>query len=236
MAVGLQEGLLGQVLRVVLVADPVVGVGVDVLEVVAVERFEGAVELRLGGRVEAGRLDVLLGGAHARSLEAAWRGGCESRRLLARPLDQAQAGDPGLGVDLAADQRRKPVQRLGRAARRGEGRRQQRHRVEALGGLADQGRDLSRRRPPPEQLAGPPVAARGGELLGRGTPAAEIPALIGQASEGLDAVPLLATAFAAAGSPAEALDGLAALVRGEIDAEAWVAGLRLVERSRKEAA
>ena len=77
---------------------------------------------------------------------------------------------------------------------------------------------------------------RAGELLGRGTPAAEIPALIGQASEGLDAVPLLATAFAAAGSPAEALDGLAALVRGEIDAEAWVAGLRLVERSRKEAA
>jgi glycerol-3-phosphate dehydrogenase (NAD(P)+) len=77
---------------------------------------------------------------------------------------------------------------------------------------------------------------RAGELLGRGTPADEIPALIGQASEGLDAVPLLATAFAAAGSPAEALNGLAALVRGEIDAEAWVAGLRLVERLRKEAA
>jgi 1-acyl-sn-glycerol-3-phosphate acyltransferase len=77
---------------------------------------------------------------------------------------------------------------------------------------------------------------RAGELLARGTPAAEIPALIGQASEGLDAVPLLAAAFAAAGSPAEALDGLAALVRGEIDAEAWVAGLRLVERSRREAA
>ena len=33
---------------------------------------------------------------------------------------------------------------------------------------------------------------RAGELLGRGTPAAEIPDLIGQASEGLDAVPLLA--------------------------------------------
>ncbi|MEX0973620.1 MAG: 1-acyl-sn-glycerol-3-phosphate acyltransferase [Solirubrobacterales bacterium] len=77
---------------------------------------------------------------------------------------------------------------------------------------------------------------RAGELLGRGTPAEEIPALIGQASEGLDAVPLLAAAFAAQGSPADALDGLAALVRGEIDAEAWVAGLRLVERSRKEAA
>jgi 1-acyl-sn-glycerol-3-phosphate acyltransferase len=77
---------------------------------------------------------------------------------------------------------------------------------------------------------------RAGELLGRGTPAAEIPAIVGQASEGLDAVPLLATAIAAAGSPAEALEGLAALIRGEIDPEAWVAGLRLGEQSRKEAA
>jgi 1-acyl-sn-glycerol-3-phosphate acyltransferase len=77
---------------------------------------------------------------------------------------------------------------------------------------------------------------RAGELLGRGTPAAEIPAIVGQASEGLDAVPLLATALAAAGSPAEALEGLAALIRGEIDPEAWVAGVRLGEQSRKEAA
>jgi len=77
---------------------------------------------------------------------------------------------------------------------------------------------------------------RAGELLGRGTPAAEIPEIVGQASEGLDAVPLLATALAAAGSPAEALEGLAALIRGEIDPEAWVAGVRLGEQSRKEAA
>src|SRR4029077_15484513 len=58
---------------------------------------------------------------------------------------------------------------------------------------------------------------RAGELLGSGTPAGEIPALIGQASEGLDPVPLLATAIEASGSPAEALGGLAALIRGEID-------------------
>ena len=77
---------------------------------------------------------------------------------------------------------------------------------------------------------------RAGELLGRGTPAAEIPALIGQASEGLDAVPLLATALSAAGTPATGLNGLAALIRGEIDAEAWVASLRRVERERREAA
>jgi glycerol-3-phosphate dehydrogenase len=76
---------------------------------------------------------------------------------------------------------------------------------------------------------------RAGELLGRGTPAAEIPDKIGQASEGLDAVPLLATATEAAGGKAEALSGLAALIRGEIDAEAWVAGLRRVERARKAA-
>jgi glycerol-3-phosphate dehydrogenase (NAD(P)+) len=76
---------------------------------------------------------------------------------------------------------------------------------------------------------------RAGELLGRGTPAAEIPGMIGQASEGLDAVPLLATAVSAAGRDAEALGGLAALIRGEIDTEAWVAQLRRVEGARRAA-
>jgi glycerol-3-phosphate dehydrogenase (NAD(P)+) len=77
---------------------------------------------------------------------------------------------------------------------------------------------------------------RAGELLGEGTPAEEIPRLIGQASEGLDAVPLLAAAIAEAGGEHEALAGLAALIRGEIDSDAWVAGLRRVERARREAA
>ena len=76
---------------------------------------------------------------------------------------------------------------------------------------------------------------RAGELLGTGTPATEIPALIGQASEGLDTTPLLATTVAASGCPAEALNGLAALIRGEIGAEDWIAGLRRVERSRRAA-
>jgi glycerol-3-phosphate dehydrogenase (NAD(P)+) len=76
---------------------------------------------------------------------------------------------------------------------------------------------------------------RAGELLGTGTPATEIPALIGQASEGLDTTPLLAEAVAAAGGPAEALNGLAALIRGEIGADDWIAGLRQVERSRRAA-
>jgi 1-acyl-sn-glycerol-3-phosphate acyltransferase len=76
---------------------------------------------------------------------------------------------------------------------------------------------------------------RAGELLGAGTPAAEIPQLIGQASEGLDTTPLLAETVAASGVSAEALGGLAELIRGEIDTEDWVAGLRRVERSRRAA-
>jgi glycerol-3-phosphate dehydrogenase (NAD(P)+) len=76
---------------------------------------------------------------------------------------------------------------------------------------------------------------RAGELLGTGTPAAEIPALIGQASEGLDTTPLLAQAVASSGGPSAALEGLAALIRGEITAEDWVTGLRKAERSRQAA-
>ena len=76
---------------------------------------------------------------------------------------------------------------------------------------------------------------RAGELLGTGTPAGEIPGLIGQASEGLDAVPLLAEATSAAGGRSEALSGLAALIRGEIGTDDWVAQLRRVERAREAA-
>ena len=47
MAVGLQKGLFGDVLGVVVVADAVVGVGVDVAEVVAIKLLEGSVELGL---------------------------------------------------------------------------------------------------------------------------------------------------------------------------------------------
>lgn len=76
---------------------------------------------------------------------------------------------------------------------------------------------------------------RAGELLGTGTPAEEIPGKIGQASEGLDTVPILAEAVAAAGCENGALAGLAALIRGECDAEQWVAQLRRGEREREAA-
>ena len=74
-----------------------------------------------------------------------------------------------------------------------------------------------------------------GELLGSGVPADQIPGRIGQASEALDSVPLLAEAVREAGIDAPDLDGLAALVAGEIDAGEWVAGLRRVERARRAA-
>ncbi|HSI81897.1 MAG TPA: 1-acyl-sn-glycerol-3-phosphate acyltransferase [Solirubrobacterales bacterium] len=76
---------------------------------------------------------------------------------------------------------------------------------------------------------------RAGELLGEGVPADQIPDRVGQASEALDSVPLLARAVADAGIDAPALDGLAALIGGEIDVDEWIAGLRRAERVRQAA-
>jgi 1-acyl-sn-glycerol-3-phosphate acyltransferase len=73
---------------------------------------------------------------------------------------------------------------------------------------------------------------RAGELLGAGMPADQIPGKIGQASEGLDSVPLIAAAVTRAGVEAPGLAGLAALVEGRIDPSEWVAGLRRAERAR----
>ena len=76
---------------------------------------------------------------------------------------------------------------------------------------------------------------RAGELLGAGVAADQIPGRIGQASEGLDTVPLLAESMARAGLEAPGLDGLAALIGGRIDPGEWVAGLRRAERARRAA-
>ncbi|HSF01947.1 MAG TPA: 1-acyl-sn-glycerol-3-phosphate acyltransferase [Solirubrobacterales bacterium] len=76
---------------------------------------------------------------------------------------------------------------------------------------------------------------RAGELLGAGVAADQIPGQIGQASEGLDSVPLLAEAVARVGIEAPGLDGLAALIGGRIDPGEWVAGLRRAERTRRAA-
>jgi glycerol-3-phosphate dehydrogenase (NAD(P)+) len=74
-----------------------------------------------------------------------------------------------------------------------------------------------------------------GELLGAGVSPEKIRGRIGQASEGLDSVPLIAETVAAAGVDAPSLEGLASLVAGEIDAGEWVAGLRRAERARRAA-
>jgi len=76
---------------------------------------------------------------------------------------------------------------------------------------------------------------RAGELLGKGVAADQIPARIGQASEGLDSVPLIAETVIRAGIHAPRLEGLAALIAGEIEATEWVAGLRRAERARRAA-
>ena len=97
----------------------------------------------------------------------------------------------------------------------------------------------------PRELAAMPAAyveyvlgawtSLGAQLLGEGVPAEQIPEMIGQASEALDSVPLIAETIDAAGVGADGLEGLAALIAGELGAEAWVAGLRRSERSRRAA-
>ncbi len=64
---------------------------------------------------------------------------------------------------------------------------------------------------------------RAGELLAQGVPRAEIGAMLGQAAEAVDSVPLLATVARGAHVDAPTLEGLAALVEGRIDAEGWAA-------------
>src|SRR3954451_4343459 len=97
-------------------------------------------------------------------------------------------------------------------------------RVETFSGLAGVG-DLTA-----TVLAPGSRNRQAGELLGAGVPADQIPARIGQTSEALDSVPLLAAAVKAAGIDAHALEGLAELIAGRVNAEHWVAGLRRAER------
>jgi 1-acyl-sn-glycerol-3-phosphate acyltransferase len=66
---------------------------------------------------------------------------------------------------------------------------------------------------------------RAGELLGRGVPADRIGAAIGQSSEALDGVGLLAETMRREGVPAPTIDRLAALVDGRIDSDSFTAGV-----------
>ena len=67
---------------------------------------------------------------------------------------------------------------------------------------------------------------RAGELLAAGTPAAEIPARVGQAVEALQSVPLLAHALEQASVPSPVTGALARLIAGELPLEEWVALVR----------
>jgi glycerol-3-phosphate dehydrogenase (NAD(P)+) len=62
---------------------------------------------------------------------------------------------------------------------------------------------------------------RAGDMLGRGMAPDQIVPALGQAAEGLDAVPLLAEALKAEGVRAPALSGLAAVLAGRMEAEQW---------------
>jgi 1-acyl-sn-glycerol-3-phosphate acyltransferase len=62
---------------------------------------------------------------------------------------------------------------------------------------------------------------RAGELLAQGLPPAEIGAVLGQAAEAVDSVPLLANVARDSRVQAPALEGLAALVEGRIPPERW---------------
>jgi 1-acyl-sn-glycerol-3-phosphate acyltransferase len=66
---------------------------------------------------------------------------------------------------------------------------------------------------------------RAGELLGQGVPAASIGDELGQSSEALEGVGLLAATMRREGVPSPTLDRLAALVDGRIDADTFTAGL-----------
>lgn len=81
---------------------------------------------------------------------------------------------------------------------------------------------------------------RAGELLAQGVPADEIGSAIGQSVEAVDSVALLAGAAHDAHVPAPALDGLTALLEGEIGPEQWAATItkptrRVGSRSAKAA-
>jgi glycerol-3-phosphate dehydrogenase (NAD(P)+) len=74
---------------------------------------------------------------------------------------------------------------------------------------------------------------RAGELLGQGISADEIGLALGQAAEAVDSVPMLATAAREAHLDSPALDGLAALVQGEIEPERWAATIMDPPRSKR---
>jgi len=74
---------------------------------------------------------------------------------------------------------------------------------------------------------------RAGELLAAGAATAEIEAVLGQAAESLDALPLLARALADDGVHAPTVTGLAAVVEGRVAAGDWASSMTAPPRRRR---
>jgi len=66
---------------------------------------------------------------------------------------------------------------------------------------------------------------RAGELLAAGVPATEVPPILGQTAEAVDAVPLLAGVLRDEGLQAPAVGGLAELIAGRVAPETWSAAI-----------
>jgi glycerol-3-phosphate dehydrogenase len=74
---------------------------------------------------------------------------------------------------------------------------------------------------------------RAGELLAQGIPSVEIGAILGQAAEAVDSVPLLASVARESRLHTPALESLAALVEGRIDPDRWTATIVEPTRPRR---
>jgi 1-acyl-sn-glycerol-3-phosphate acyltransferase len=74
---------------------------------------------------------------------------------------------------------------------------------------------------------------RAGELLAAGTAAADIELELGQAAESLDALPLLARALREGGVDAPAVNGLADVIEGRVDAGDWASTITAPPRRRR---
>jgi glycerol-3-phosphate dehydrogenase (NAD(P)+) len=75
---------------------------------------------------------------------------------------------------------------------------------------------------------------RAGELLAQGVAGPEIGAVLGQAAEAVDSVPLLAQAAQREQIPAPALEALTALIEGRIAPESWAEAVTKPGRSRRQ--
>jgi 1-acyl-sn-glycerol-3-phosphate acyltransferase len=167
---------------------------------VVVASVDRAFSRQLGDALRNAGLDVSIS-ADVTGVELA---GCAKNAAVL-----AAAAAAGAGPNVAGAAAGKVFAEVDALARRRGGR------PETFAGLAGTG-----------DLVATVVAAgsrnrRAGELLAQGLPPTEIGAVLGQAAEAVDSVPLLANVARDSRVEAPALEGLAALVEGRIPPERW---------------